>query len=282
MRSARIFNPGYDAISTAGNTGGSKPFGGVSTEMDYFYVQQGDVEQTTLVVRGDEAKHLARVLRKTAGERIFVTDGADTMYEAVISRIGKNEVRCDISAVHRRFQEPCADVTLAVSMLRNPARFDYLIEKTTELGVRAVIPLQCRRTIVRKEKRERLEKIALSAVKQCGRSWIPKIQPVQEFESLIVGSSRWPVKLVLHEKTDLLRTIPREIEASRESGNILLVIGPEGGLTDDEVAGALDAGFRTVSLGARRLRTETAAVVAVALAVDRAEKSLPAFGSVNS
>jgi 16S rRNA (uracil1498-N3)-methyltransferase len=231
--------------------------------MDYFYVNLEDVTSHGLTLRGDESKHLVRVLRKNIGDRIFVSDGNEMMYEAVIAEIGKTETRCTIAAMHRKYNEPTMDVTLAVSLLKNPARFDYVVEKTTELGVRTIIPIACERTISHNEKHERLEKIALSSMKQCGRSWLPRIQPVQSFQSLIENSSHYQLKFIFHEKTGSSHSVASELKLHIDVHTLLIVIGPEGGFTEEEIEHAVQAGFKSISLGTRRLRAETAAVVAV-------------------
>jgi 16S rRNA (uracil1498-N3)-methyltransferase len=231
--------------------------------MDYFYVKLEDVTSHELILRGDESKHLVRVLRKNVGDRIFVTDGNEMMYQAVIAEIGKTETRCTIAAIHRKYNESSLDVTLAVSLLKNPARFDYLVEKTTELGVRTILPISCERTIAHNEKHDRLEKIALSAMKQCGRSWLPRIQSLQSFKSLLENSSHYPLKVILHEKTDSLHSIASELKLHDDLHSLIVVVGPEGGFTEEEESSAIRAGFKSLSLGTRRLRTETAAVVAV-------------------
>jgi 16S rRNA (uracil1498-N3)-methyltransferase len=231
--------------------------------MDYFYVKLEDVTSHGLTLRGDESKHLVRVLRKNIGDRIFATDGNEMMYEAVILDIGKTDTHCTIAAMHRKYNEPSVDVTLAVSLLKNPARFEYVIEKTTELGVRTILPISCEHTISRNEKHERLEKIALSAMKQCGRSWLPRIQPLQSFRVFIENSMHYQLKFIFHEKAESSHTIASELKLHEDIHSVLIVVGPEGGFTEDETAYANHAGFKSISLGTRRLRTETAAVVAV-------------------
>ena len=231
--------------------------------MEYFYVKPEDVTSHGLTLRGDESKHLIRVLRKNIGDCIFVTDGNEMMYQAVIAEIGKTDTCCTIAAMHRKYNEPLIDVTLAVSLLKNPARFDYLIEKITELGVRTILPISCEHTISHNEKHERLEKIALSAMKQCGRSWLPRVQPLQSLKSLIDNSSHYQLKFILHEKTDSSRTILSELKLHEDVHSLLIVVGPEGGFTEEETASAVHVGFKSISLGTRRLRTETAAVAAV-------------------
>jgi 16S rRNA (uracil1498-N3)-methyltransferase len=232
--------------------------------MEYFYVRQEDVSSHTLILRSDESKHLVRVMRKKAGDRIFITDGNDTMYEAVIVGCGKTDTHCDIAVIHRKYNEPSLDVTLAVSLLKNPARFDYLIEKATELGVRTIIPLFCERTITQHEKHDRLEKVALAAMKQCGRSWLPRIQSAQKYNLVISNSSHWQLKILPHEKSNSLQTISSELKLHDDLHSVLIAIGPEGGFSETEVALAEHNGFKIISLGSRRLRTETAAVVALA------------------
>jgi 16S rRNA (uracil1498-N3)-methyltransferase len=232
--------------------------------MDYFYAKPEDVGSHGLTLYGDESKHLVRVLRKNVGDRVFVTDGIDTMYETVISAIEKDSARCDILAMHRKYHESPLEVTLAVSLLKNPARFDFLIEKATEMGVRSIIPLLCGRTIPQHEKHDRLEKMALAAMKQCGRCWLPKIHSLQSFETLANNSQHWPLKLIPHEKTDFTQTIIAELKRHEDIHSLLVSIGPEGGFADEEVDLALHNGFKLVSLGPRRLRTETAALTALA------------------
>ncbi len=232
--------------------------------MDYFYISPEKVLHGVITIGGDESKHIVRVLRKKSGDRIYITDGNDTMYEAVITEFGKKDVQCEIAAIHRKYNEPSIEVTLAVSLLKNPARFDFLVEKTTELGVRTIIPLRCQRTIPRSEKHDRLEKLALSAMKQCGRSWLPRVKEVQTFDELIGNSQHWMAKLIPHEKADPSQTISSELKHFDDVRSFLIAIGPEGGFTEEETSNALKAGFKPVSLGMRRLRSETASIVAMA------------------
>jgi 16S rRNA (uracil1498-N3)-methyltransferase len=235
--------------------------------MDYFYVNLEDVTSHGLTLRGDESKHLIRVLRKNVGDRVFVTDGNEMMYEALITKVGKTDTQCTISAIHHKYNEPTMDVTLAVSLLKNPARFDTLVEKTTELGVRTILPISCERTISHNKKTDRLEKIALSAMKQCGRSWLPRIRPQQSFNMLLENSVHYQLKFILHEKIISSRNMVTELKFHEDVRSILIVVGPEGGFTEAEIANAAQNGFKLISLGTRRLRSETAAIVAVSQAI---------------
>ncbi len=240
---------------------------GAIVRMDYFYVKPEDVTSHSLILRDDESKHLVRVMRKTIGDRIFVADGNGMMYEAVLTAIGSTETHCSIAAMHRKYHEPLTDATLAVSLVKNPARFDFLVEKTTELGVHAILPISCEHTIAQGEKRTRLEKIALAAMKQCGRCWLPRVQPLQSFTSVVENAAHYSMKFILHEKIPSSRSITAELKSHDDMHSVLLIVGPEGGFSEKEISLATQAGFKSVSLGARRLRTETAAVVAVSQAL---------------
>ncbi len=235
--------------------------------MDYFFVDPKDVHERVALVRGDEFKHLARVLRKKEGESIILLDGEDHWYEAVIQSIDKTHAECEILELKYRVNEPRIDITLAVSLLRNPARFDVLIEKATELGVRTIIPLLCERTIPRNEKHGRFEKIALSAMKQCGRTYLPKVLTLSPLEDILAGGREYSLRLIPHEKTEQSQFIGAVLQHHANLTSVLIVIGPEGGFTQSEMAMASRNGCVPISLGPRRLRAETAAIAAVSWVV---------------
>ena len=129
--------------------------------------------------------------------------------------------------------------------------------------MRTNLPISCERTISHNEKHERLEKIALSAMKQCGRSRLPQIQPLQNFNSLMDTSMHYQLKFILHEKVETARSIISELKYYKDIHSLLIVVGPEGGFTEEEITCAVHAGFKSISLGTRRLRTETSAVAAI-------------------
>jgi 16S rRNA (uracil1498-N3)-methyltransferase len=235
--------------------------------MDYFYVDPKDVHDRVALIRGEEFRHLSRVVRKKAGEHVMLVDGADTSYEAVIRLIDRIHAECEILSTHHRANEPRIDITLAVSLLRNPARFDVLVEKATELGVRSIVPLLCERTVPKSDKHGRLEKIALSALKQCGRSFLPRIRPLTSFDSLLEEALEYSLRLIPHEKTEQSQFIGSVLQHHPDLKSVLIVIGPEGGFTDEEVALSGVKGFIPISLGPRRLRAETAAISAVSWVV---------------
>lgn len=235
--------------------------------MDYFFAHGEDVHGKRLVLRDDEYKHLSRVLRKKIGDHIWVTDGDDNMFEAVVRSFDYSHAECEIVNTKLRVNEPKTDVTLAVSLLKNPARLDFLVEKATELGVRTIIPLVCERTIPKHEKHSRLEKIALAAMKQCGRSYHPRIFVLTSFEMLANNSRDYSLRLIPHEKTEQSQFIGSVLQHHKKTQSVLLVIGPEGGFSERELELAAENRFVPISLGPRRLRSETAAISALSWVV---------------
>ena len=235
--------------------------------MDYFFVDPSDVQETTLQLRGDEVRHLVRVLRKKVGERIMVMDGRGRMFHSIIRSIGRDSVSCEIADVREEVNEPKIHVTLAVSMLKNPARFDLLVEKATELGVRTIIPLECERTIRHEYKHLRLQRIALAAAKQSGRCYVPEIFVRTSFATLVDAADGFDVRLIPHEQTEQSQFIGTVMRHHKDAGRVLVAVGPEGGFADHEFGLASSHGFIPISLGPRRLRTETAAFTAVSYVV---------------
>ncbi len=247
----------------------------MSTE--YFYVRPEAVSGKELTVEGDEAKHIIRVLRKIAGDMIWVVDGAGKAYDTVITSVNHSEVRCEVLHVEEQLNEPDIDVTLAVALLKHPARMDWIVEKATELGIRRFIPLRTARVISHSIKQERWYSIAVAAMKQSGRSFLPQIYPMTPFEMLMEHSSEYDLKIIPYEQADHVfsiaetmkhrGTVQPKADEPKAQKSVLIVIGPEGGFTDEEIDAAERHAFVQVSLGKRRLRTETAAIVATALVI---------------
>ncbi|HTY58301.1 MAG TPA: RsmE family RNA methyltransferase [Bacteroidota bacterium] len=229
--------------------------------MEYFYTHPECVAPPTLTISGEEFSHMTHVMRMREGDALRVVDGAGNCYDARITSITGRSAVCTITAHHVRLHESPLGVTLAAGMLKNPSRFDYLVEKSAELGVVRIVPLLTERTIPRHAKTDRWQKLCVAAMKQSGRCVLPRVEAPVPFPEFVSGCERTPLKLIPHEQSN----VPLASLALARGGQAVICIGPEGGFSDGEVALAQGAGFQAVSLGARRLRTETAAVVASAL-----------------
>ncbi len=235
--------------------------------MDCFYVSPHNVRGRSLTLDGDEHKHLIKVLRRKVGEHVIAVDGVGNTYEVEITALTPNATHCQILSSSCRNNEPDVRVTLAQSILKQPAKFDFLVEKTTELGVSQIIPMVTERVISRSAKVERWQHVALAAMKQSYRSVLPLISPLSRFDDVLSRSKEFELKLLPHEQAESSQFIGSVIERDEKAKSTLLLIGPEGGFADDEVKKAMLHGFIPVSLGKRRLRAETAGIVAIAYAV---------------
>lgn len=233
--------------------------------MDYFYSPPSLIRSKSLTIEGEELHHLSKVLRKKVGETIYVVDGKEYAYEAVLKSISRTAAECEIVKKLHRWNEPDVELKLAVALLKNPSRFDFLVEKCTELGVREIVPMKTERTVARRVHTERLKKIALAAMKQCGRSFLPPIHSPMNFPDALSYLEGCKGKFITHEKAGLDKNAKRVGGVSRGMKTVGVLVGPEGGFTDEEIQSAIQTGFEPVSLGVRRLRSETAAVAVVSL-----------------
>jgi 16S rRNA (uracil1498-N3)-methyltransferase len=236
--------------------------------LDYFYTSPQKIKPDHVIINGDEFNHLEHVMRKKVGDRIMVVDGLCMAYEVEITKYDKRAVEGKIIANYKNHNESELNVTIAVGILKNPARFDFLVEKVAELGVREIIPLHTERTIPEHAKTERWQKLALAAMKQCGRSFLPTVQPLTSLDELLKTSDKFELKLVFHKDIDQKQEINQLIDIHNLK-SVVILIGPEGGFSDSEIEKTISSGFKPISLGQRRLRTETASIAASALILAR-------------
>jgi 16S rRNA (uracil1498-N3)-methyltransferase len=231
--------------------------------MDYFYCPPGNITATSVRIDGEEFVHLARVMRKKEGDDICVVDGNGKAYDVRLESIQKTTATGTIRHTHEQFHEQALHVSLAVGILKNPSKFDFLIEKVTELGVREIIPLRTERTIPDYAKVDRWQKLALAGMKQCGRSYLPRVRELLSLRELFAKREPSDVTLIAHERSSDLPRFDQLV--SKNIRSLLILVGPEGGFSDDEVTFCVSAGCQLFTLGDRRLRTETAAIVTAAL-----------------
>lgn len=231
--------------------------------MEHYYALPQNIKNGTLVITDDEAKHLSKVLRKDAGSEILVTDGTGNLYSCTIESIGKKEITCSINDRHYNVNEPAIKLTAYISLLKNPSRFEFAIEKLTELGIYGIQPIITERVISKeKDKSERWQSIALSAMKQSQRCVLPKVNKPVDY-NIAIKNCNDSVKLIAHEKSS--PPLLKEREPGGEGATIALFIGPEGGFTGEEIELAANHGLKVISLGSRKYRSETAAITAAAL-----------------
>jgi 16S rRNA (uracil1498-N3)-methyltransferase len=230
--------------------------------MDYFYCPQERISKSSLTIEDDEFAHLTHVMRKKVGDVIRVVDGMGTAYDVELKEIAKQTASGTILNTYRNHNEPAISVTVAVGMLKNPSKFDFLVEKVTEIGVREIVPLHSERTIPSHAKTDRWQKLALAAMKQSCRSYLPIVRDTKSLDEFLRETNPFDVKIIAHEKKDK-ESLSRITTLHGKA--IVVLIGPEGGFTDDEVNRSVDSGYQLLYLGERRLRTETAAIVTASM-----------------
>jgi 16S rRNA (uracil1498-N3)-methyltransferase len=233
--------------------------------MSAFYCPPEDIKGDTLLLTGEEAHHLTRVMRHRVGDVVAVVDGTGGEYDAGVETLSPERVECRIKARRRRTAEPIAQVVLAQALAKG-AHFDLVVEKATEVGVAGILPMTTERTVVVLEeegRRERWRKIAISAMKQSERSVLPAIEKVCEFRDVVLRAKEYDLALIAWEsEREKLRDL---MKFARSVRKVLVLVGPEGGFSEDEVNLARSKHLRTFSMGTRKLRTETAGILAVAL-----------------
>ena len=220
-----------------------------------------------VALSGEEAHHLARVLRVRPGEAVTLFDGQGREADAKVARVAAGEVHLQLGA-SRVVPPPERTVALGVALPGN-VKIDEIIDQATQMGVSRIIPLVTERTVVKLSperwgaKQERLNRIALEAAKQCGVSRVPAIEPLTLWKEILPSFPRFnPVLIAAVEGPH--EPLPAILSAAKV-GEVLVLIGPEGDFTPEELQGARRAGARPFSLGPTVLRCETAVVAALSL-----------------
>ncbi len=214
--------------------------------------------QTSYQLSEEESKHAVRVLRLAAGDAVELLDGRGGRYRAEIAEA--NPKRCQLRITHHAAVAPRAYFThVAVAPTKNIDRMEWFVEKAVEIGVERITFLRCARSERRELKLERLEKIAVSALKQSGQAWLPQLDEMTDFAAFVAETA--PATTFIAHLEQGERTALAQVAAAGPGCCVL--IGPEGDFTPEEIRLALGHGIRPVTLGASRLRTETAALAAV-------------------
>lgn len=211
---------------------------------------------------GEEAHHCLQVLRKSVGDQIHLVDGLGGLYTAQITAIhGRKRCEFDIIDKKEDHGKPAYDLHLAIAPTKNISRIEWLLEKATELGISEISPFISKHSERKVIKEERLKKILVGAMKQSLRASLPVLNPLRSFKdfiSSVEGSASEKYIAHLHPEHQHLSKIYR-------GGPSIMVIGPEGDFSQDEIEAAKAAGFTGVSLGDSRLRTETAGLLVCSL-----------------
>lgn len=238
--------------------------------MNSFYIAGAGMPGAAARLMPEEARHAAQVLRLRPGEPVFVVDEGGRRFSASVEEISR-----DGCSVRLREELPDNEPPVRVTVyqgLPKADKLDFIVQKLTELGAARVVPVKMERCVVKSDakdgvkRRERLQKIAHEAAKQCRRACPPEVMEPLTWKQTLARMAEHDLLLVPWEDAEGL-TLKQMCAAQPDARDIGIVVGPEGGMTAAEVASMAQAGARVVTLGPRILRAETAAVASVAMAM---------------
>lgn len=239
-------------------------------------------DQSSFVLTEETSKHIIQVLRMKKGEQIQLTNGKGKIINAEI--ISEHKKSTEIKVISTsNITHRTSGISIAISLVKNNSRFEWFLEKATEIGVSEIIPLLCERTEKQNFRHDRMKNILISAMLQSQQAWLPKLHQPTKFNEIMKTSQ--PYKFIAHcdedKKVNLTNVIINKNSATSkvlpngeparitgldgDLGGAIILIGPEGDFTKQEIDLAVRNDFIPVSLGATRLRTETAGIVAAVL-----------------
>lgn len=221
--------------------------------MPIFY--QPLIPEGTHSLDAEEARHATKVLRLQTGDTLQLTDGKGSLYKAVITELSKSACHFSISetiSIPRRNYS----IHIAIAPTKNIDRIEWFVEKVTEIGIDKISFIQCQNSERRVVNMERIEKKAVSAMKQSGQAWLPELHAISKVETIM--SEPCEQKYIAHVD----QANPKHLKEAPPQSNYLVLIGPEGDFTKQEMELAMEKGFQKISLGTTTLRTETAGLAA--------------------
>lgn len=224
--------------------------------MQLFYIPE--IAGNTVTLDADESKHAVKVLRLSSGDKIQIVDGKGGFYLAEILDAHPKSCSISILETQKEFEKRNFSLHLAIAPTKNIDRFEWCLEKCTEIGIDTITPLLSEHSERKVIKSERLEKILVSAMKQSVKAYLPKLNELTRFEELIKTDFQGE-KYIAHCNDGEKQHLQKLVSGGKD---VLILIGPEGDFSPEEVEQAKAAGFTEISLGNARLRTETAGVVA--------------------
>ncbi len=242
--------------------------------MPKFFVDENNINEKTITIKGDEAKHISQVLRHKIGDVLEVGDGKGTDYISEIVELNKKEILLKVIEKKESESEPEVKITL-FQCLPKGSKMDLIIQKCVELGVTEIIPFISEFTMVKvndkiDNKIDRYQKVSETASKQSRRGIIPKISKPLKFEEALELSKEFDLSLIAYEKEKI--TTIKSLREKENVKSICVFVGSEGGFSEEEIAKSIECGVIPITLGNRILRTETAGMVLTNLLIYEFDK----------
>jgi 16S rRNA (uracil1498-N3)-methyltransferase len=227
--------------------------------MNYFFQPTLDQSVSEFSLSPEESRHIVKVLRKKEGDTLHVTNGKGYLFTVEITLADPRGCRGRIVGTEKKIASRFS-LHLAVAPTKRLERYQWFLEKATEIGVHEITPLICQRSERQKAPADRLQRVMQEAMKQSLRTYLPRLNPEMRFADFL--SQQQPsMRFIAHCEEDEKMDLKRRVAPDKD---VVVLIGPEGDFTREEIQAAYGQGFLPVSLGESRLRTETAALVACA------------------
>ena len=227
--------------------------------MELFF--SNNIKNNIIILDSIESKHCIKVLRKTIGDKINIVDGLGTLYKGIVEQYSIEE--CHVRVVDKidNYDKRNCYIHIVISPIKNHNRLEWFVEKSVEIGIDEISFINCERTLKHTVKTERIFKTAISAMKQTLKASLPKINNICSFDEFIANnkeSNKFICHLENHNRAELFE-FKNQIYKDKDT---CIMIGPEGDFTLDEIKKSKSLGFKAITLGGSRLRTETAGIVA--------------------
>jgi len=229
--------------------------------LPYFYIHAYEKGQPEIVLDEDNSRHIVQVLRMAAGNPLLLTDGKGALLKGMI--LDAHKKKCIVQVQASDYQPaPEKKTCIAISLLKNASRFEWFLEKATEIGIGRIVPLLCERTEKQHFRQDRMQNILISAMLQSQQAWLPDLGGPTPFAHIVERAEQQQrfIAHCLEEERISLADIPLA-----PGPTPIILIGPEGDFSRNEIELALQYKFLPVTLGRTRLRTETAGIVAATL-----------------
>ena len=238
--------------------------------MYHFFVDRANILENTVIIDGADYNHIKNVLRMKEGEEISVGNGEDeNEYRCMIDRFEDDKVYCKLMFIKEANVELPAKVTL-YQCLPKADKMELIIQKCVELGVSEIVPIASKRCVVKLDDKKSASKIARwqgiaeAAGKQSKRAYVPLIGQVLSYKDALKDAKKSDIMIIPYELSEDVDSTKKIFENIKPGQSVAVLIGPEGGFEEEEVASAKEAGFTPISLGKRILRTETAGMTVMA------------------
>ncbi len=225
---------------------------------DLFYAP--DLRSDGYTLEGDQFRHAVKVMRKRVGDELMFTDGAGMLATVVLTEVGKRGARFEVRDSMVVEKRPYS-ITVGVAPTKNTKRIEWALEKMVEMGIDRIVPIRCEHSERTVLKPDRLRTIAVSAMKQSQQAYLAEVADLIPLSNHLKNEATRDARKFIGYQDENSSSLRDNYEAGRD---VSLLIGPEGDFSPGEIELALQAGFVPVLLGSNRLRTETAAVMAVA------------------